>query len=48
MSIGPAKDKNGKWKSCVLDEPLMSYCPICKRYYPAKKFDKHMQKHKVI
>jgi len=27
------------------NEVLMKYCPTCKRYYPVKKFDKHIAKH---
>jgi len=42
------------YKKCViannekLSEPLMTYCPICKRYFPTAKFPKHFYKHKVI
>lgn len=42
MSIGPAKDKNGNWKESVLDKPLMRKCPVCKRYYPAKKWKRRV------
>ena len=26
-------------------EKLMEYCPICKRYFPMRKFRRHMAKH---
>jgi ribosomal protein L44E len=26
---------------------LMKYCPICKRYFPVKVYDKHMAKHNI-
>jgi hypothetical protein len=45
MSIGPAKDEKGKWKGSVLDKPLMAYCPVCKRYFPVAKIQKHIAKH---
>ena len=45
MSVGPAKDKNGKWKESKLDEPLMAYCPLCKRFFSQAKIGKHLAKH---
>ena len=29
-----------------LNIELMKYCPICKRYFPKKKWEKHMKKHR--
>jgi len=30
-----------------MNEVLMKYCPICKRYFPVKVYDKHMAKHNI-
>lgn len=29
-----------------MNDVLMEYCPICKRYFPVKKFRQHLAKHK--
>lgn len=31
-----------------MNEVLMEYCPICKRYFPVKKFRQHIAKHKQV
>jgi len=28
-----------------MNTEIQAFCPICKRYYSVKKFEKHMKKH---
>jgi hypothetical protein len=30
-----------------MNKVLMKFCPICKRYFPADEFEKHLKKHNL-
>ena len=40
-----ALPKHKAMKTWTLNEPLMVYCPLCKRYFPQAKIGKHLAKH---